>query len=122
VKTVADYPEEEEVDIAEIAVVQPVAPIRQKKEPLEKPKPKATHGSLTVKIASTSDRVTSVVLNCEGATDKQNTSSNSATFSSVPMGATCTLKFNPGGATYKGQLAGKSLNCSITNGNSISCK
>ena len=117
VKVYAEPEPEPEVEIAELKP-QRVVPTKQRAPRT----PKATSGTLNVSIGATSDRVTSVNVLCGDFRSRASVRSKKATIAKVPLGTQCKLKFSPGGAIWTGNAGGRSLNCSVTNGNSVSCK
>ena len=72
-------------------------------------------------MEAASDRVTNINLTCDSYKAKENVTGGSAKFTKVPT-SKCKLKFNPGGAIYTGNVSGKSLSCSVSNGNNVRCK
>ena len=118
------YIEDSEPDDEVVAVAEEVKPVRTRARPKRKrtpaPPPKPKTGSLSVKIESSSDRVTNINLTCGSYFKKQNVNNGVAKFSNVPT-SSCKLKFNPGGAIYTGQVTGKKLSCSVSNGNNVRC-
>ena len=105
----------EPLEVAQVVETKPVKTVRRRPKAPAKPKV----SNLKINIGPSSDTVTSINLTCDGYQKKL--SGSSVTFTSVPSG-TCNLKFNPGGAKYKGSLAGRSLSCTVTNGNEVRCK
>ena len=117
---VYNYPEpEDDVEPEMIATVaEPVIKRRTKK--VYKAPVKAKTGSLTVSIGSSSDKVLSINATCGSYRKKKSVSGNSVVFTNIPDGI-CTLKFNPGGGNRRNVAVGSSLQCSVTNGNVVSC-
>lgn len=115
---VYDEPADEpEVEIAKI-VPKKVTPTKQR---IPK-KAVATSGTLNLTIGGTSDRVTSVTVLCGDFRERATIRNKKASVANVPLRKQCKMKFSPGGAIYTGEVGGRSLNCSITNGNIPSCK
>jgi len=118
VKEVYAEPEPEpEVEIAQLKP-QRVTPTKQRI-----PKtPKATTGTLNITISGASDRVTKVNVTCGDFRQKSSIRNKKASVASVPLGTQCKLKFAPGGAITTVNGGGKSLTCTIRNGNEAQCK
>jgi serine/threonine protein kinase len=128
--------DDEDIEIEEVVIAEDVRPVKVRKKrrrshssskSKEKPKkvepaaPKTNTGSLRVRIGSGSEKVTNINVTCEGYRSKKGASGGSASFSGVPS-SRCKIKFNPSGAIYSGNVAGKSLSCTVSNGTSVRCR
>ena len=114
------YPEPEPEPEVEIAELKPqrVVPTKQRIPRA----PKVTSGTLNLSIGGSSDRVTSINVVCGDFRQRASIRGGKASVEKVPLSTQCKLKFSPGGAIYTGSVGGKTLICTVTNGNSVTCK
>jgi serine/threonine protein kinase len=117
---VYNYPEPEDDAEPEMIATKAESKIVRRKKNVYKAPVKAKTGSVTVSIASSSDKVLSINATCGSFRKKKSLSGGTVVFSNIPDGS-CTLKFNPGGGVRRNVSVGSSIQCSVTNGNIVSC-
>ena len=113
------FKKEESIEVEKIKMKSP--PVN-KSAPAEKKKESPVlQDQIIVELLPISETVLNININCGKYHKREVVKENRVVFSDVPAG-TCSLKFNPGGASFRNIEAGSALECSVTNGNRVRCK